>query len=83
MIEELPVADVTPATPVAQALVDTGLSTSLGDARRAIGQGGVYLNNAKVDGEAALIGAAGLAGGIAVLRRGKRTLAGLRVGAAG
>ena len=33
---------------VAQALVDTGLVTSLGEARRAIAQGGVSLNSVKV-----------------------------------
>jgi tyrosyl-tRNA synthetase len=80
VIEELPTTDVTGETPVAQALVDTGLNASLSEARRAIQQGGVYLNNAKVADEGATIGRAGLAGGIAVLRRGKRTLAGLRVG---
>ena len=38
-----------PDATVTQLLVDTGLTSSLGEARRAIGQGGVYLNNAKVD----------------------------------
>jgi tyrosyl-tRNA synthetase len=79
-IEELPSAEVNAQTPVAQALVDTGLSSSLSEARRAIDQGGVYLNNQKVGEEGATVGAAGLAGGVAVLRRGKRTLAGLHVG---
>jgi tyrosyl-tRNA synthetase len=62
---------------VAQALVETGLTASLGEARRAIAQGGVYLNNAKVEDEAATVAGAALAGGRAVLRRGKKTLAGL------
>jgi tyrosyl-tRNA synthetase len=76
-IAELPRATGTPASPVAQLLVDSGLTSSLGESRRAIEQGGVYLNNQRVDDAAALLGSAVLAGGIAVLRRGKRTLAGV------
>jgi tyrosyl-tRNA synthetase len=76
-IAELPRATGTAASPVAQLLVDSGLTSSLGESRRAIEQGGVYLNNARVDDAAALLGSAVLAGGIAVLRRGKRTLAGV------
>jgi tyrosyl-tRNA synthetase len=79
IIAELPSADVDTHTPVSQALVDTGLSASLSDARRAIGQGGVYLNNAKVETEDAEVGNVGLAGSIAILRRGKKTAAGLRL----
>ncbi|TXK19872.1 tyrosine--tRNA ligase [Homoserinibacter sp. GY 40078] len=76
-VEELPQARLPETATVVQALVETGLSTSLSDARRAIGQGGVSLNNRKVtDDEQTLEGAA-LAGGRAVLRRGKKTLAGL------
>jgi tyrosyl-tRNA synthetase len=78
-IAELPQASLPATASVAQALVDTGLTTSLGEARRAIGQGGVYLNNAKVDDEAATLEGAALAGGRAVLRRGKKTLAGLTI----
>jgi tyrosyl-tRNA synthetase len=77
-IAELPSADATPATTVAQALVDTELVSSLGEARRAIGQGGVYLNNAKVESETDLLGPSPLAGGVWILRRGKKTLAGIR-----
>jgi tyrosyl-tRNA synthetase len=76
-IAELPHASLPPSTTIAQALVDTGLTSSLSEARRAIGQGGVYLNNAKVDNEAATLDGAALAGGRAVLRRGKKTLAGV------
>ena len=76
-IAELPSATGTPASPVAQLLVDAGLTSSLGESRRAIEQGGVYLNNQRVEDAAALLGSAVLAGGVAVLRRGKRTLAGV------
>ncbi|MBF4552023.1 tyrosine--tRNA ligase [Pseudoclavibacter sp. RFBJ3] len=77
-ILELPNAEVADGTLVAQALVDTGLAKSLGDARRGISQGGVSLNNERVADEASVVSAsAALAGGVAVLRRGKKTLAGL------
>ena len=72
---ELPQAAVTPQTSVAQALVDTGLTKGLGESRRAIGQGGVYLNNVTVTDEQADFVGAALASGHAVLRRGKKTLA--------
>ena len=72
---ELPRADVTPQTTIAQALVDTGLTKGLGESRRAISQGGVYLNNTTVTDEQADFVDAALANGHAVLRRGKKTLA--------
>nr|BFF14385.1 tyrosine--tRNA ligase [Microbacterium flavescens] len=51
-VAELPSAEATTTTTVAQALVDTGLVASLGAARRAAGEGGVYVNNARVtDGD--------------------------------
>jgi tyrosyl-tRNA synthetase len=78
-IEALPTATVTADSSIAQTLVDSGLVSSLGEARRAIGQGGVYLNNVKVDDDAAVIGQSVLHGKFAVLRRGKKTLAGVRL----
>jgi len=77
-VAELPTADATPGTPIAQVLVDAGLVASLGEARRAIGQGGVYLNNVTVDGDAQVMGESTLPGGFWILRRGKKTLAGIR-----
>jgi tyrosyl-tRNA synthetase len=76
-VSELPTAHAAPAAQVAQLLVDSGLTTSLGESRRAIEQGGVYLNNVRVDDVAATLDGSPLAGGIAVLRRGKKTLAGI------
>ena len=78
-VAELPSADVAPGTTVAQALVDTGLVASLGAARRAASEGGVYVNNARVTDVDALVSESLLPGGVAVLRRGKKTLAGVRV----
>ena len=77
-IAELPSADATSGASIAQLLVDTALVASLGEARRAIGQGGVYLNNVKVESEAEVLSASELAGGVWILRRGKKTLAGIR-----
>ncbi|MGD8193854.1 tyrosine--tRNA ligase [Herbiconiux sp. P18] len=76
-LAELPTARVTGETSVVDALVATGLVSGTSEARRAIGQGGVYLNNAKVDDAEARVAEHLLAGGFAVLRRGKKTLAGL------
>jgi tyrosyl-tRNA synthetase len=77
-LRELPHATITPDTSVAEALVNTGLSQSLSEARRAIGQGGVSINNQAVDEDAALVGnpRGPLLAGL-LLKRGKKTLAGL------
>jgi tyrosyl-tRNA synthetase len=74
---ELPSTEVTKDTTVAQALLDTGLCASLSDARRAIQQGGVSVNNLQIENETDTVGTKTLAGGISVLRRGKKTLAAL------
>lgn len=78
-LRELPNTTTSPGATVLQLLVDTGLSASLGEARRAVEQGGVYLNNAKVTDVASALDEALLLGGMAVLRRGKKTLAGVFV----
>lgn len=78
-LRELPHTTTSPNTPIAQLLVDTGLTASLGEARRAIGQGGVYLNNVNISAEDATLDDAQLHAGMAVLRRGKKTLAGVFV----
>ena len=78
-LRELPNTTTAPTATITQSLVDTGLTSSLGEARRAIAQGGVYVNNAKVDDGDAAVGDLVLPGGLIVLRRGKKTLAGLFV----
>jgi tyrosyl-tRNA synthetase len=78
-LRELPNTTSPASTPIAQLLVDTGLSPSLGAARRSIAEGGVYVNNQRVDDEAALLEGSVLPGRMAVLRRGKKTLAGVFV----
>ncbi|MEO6828005.1 MAG: tyrosine--tRNA ligase [Microbacteriaceae bacterium] len=76
-LSELPSISTASGTSVAQALVGTGLMASLSEARRAIGQGGIYLNNVKVDSPDATIAEGALRCSMAVLRRGKKTLAGV------
>ncbi|MEN9619808.1 MAG: hypothetical protein RL499_1 [Actinomycetota bacterium] len=77
VISELPTAEVGESDTVVHALVATGLCSSASDARRAIAQGGVALNNVAVSSDDQTLAGAALAGGMAVLRRGKKTLAGL------
>lgn len=79
-VSELPTVAAELRSTVAQLLVDTGLTASLGESRRAIEQGGVYLNNAKVLSATATLEGSLLHGRTAVLRRGKKTLAGVTVG---
>jgi tyrosyl-tRNA synthetase len=78
-LSELPNTTTSPDATIVQVLVDTGLTSSLAEARRAVDQGGVYLNNEKATDGAARVGDSLLPGGMAVLRRGKRTLAGVFV----
>ena len=59
---------------------ESGLASSLGDARRAIAEGGLYVNNERVsDGDAEVPASALLHGRFLVLRRGKRNLAGVEL----
>jgi len=75
-LRELPNTSTTDGVAVAQLLVDTGLVASISAGRRAIAEGGVYVNNEKVEDETATL-EAWLADRFAVLRRGKKTLAGI------
>ena len=82
-LDELPVATGADAGVVgaslAQLLVEASLVPSATEARRAIKQGGVYVNNVQVTAEDATLADTDLLHGkFAVLRRGKKTLAGVR-----
>ncbi|WP_179297483.1 tyrosine--tRNA ligase [Microbacterium sp. SZ1] len=77
-LEELPNASLASGTPVVDALVATGLVSSLSEARRAIAQGGVSLDGVRVEDESGTVRGS-LPGGVSVLRRGKKTLAGVFV----
>ncbi|MDN5635050.1 MAG: tyrosine--tRNA ligase [Brevibacterium sp.] len=80
---ELPRGDVSTAQlseglPVADAFVTAGIVKSKGEARRAIKDGGAYVNNVKVAGDDQTLTPAEVLptenGGVILLRRGKKTL---------
>ena len=67
--------DAGAAPTIVELLVDSGLVAGSKAARRAIDEGGAYVNNVKVDSEEAILAASdALAGGHFVLRRGKKTV---------
>lgn len=78
-LDELPHVTVAAGTPVTDALVATGLVSSASEARRAISQGGVTLDGARVEDDTVTVQGS-LPGGVSVLRRGKKTLAGVFIG---
>ncbi|MDA2808979.1 tyrosine--tRNA ligase [Nocardiopsis suaedae] len=83
-LAEVPKAEVSTlgdGVPVVDLLADTGLVPSKSAARRAIQEGGAYLNNTKVTDVDAVLGADALMHGrYAVLRRGKRNIGGVVLG---
>jgi len=69
-----------PLPTVAALLKESGLVSSMNEARRTIGEGGAYVNNERVtDVEATVDPLALLHGRFLVLRRGRRNLAGVEV----
>ncbi len=65
--------------PVVDAFVEAGLVKSKGEARRLVGQGGVYVNNRRVENAEACVGPKDLASeSVMVLRTGKKNYALLR-----
>ncbi len=77
---ELPGADVAVGSTLVDALVATGLVDSRNAARRVIAEGGVSLNNIKTsDPDQVLDDVAFVHEAVAVLRRGRRTLAAARL----
>lgn len=75
-LSELPNTKAKLGQGIVDLLVATGLVASNSAGRRAIAEGGVYLNNVKVEDELAQLDQT-LLGEFAVLRRGKKTLAGI------
>jgi len=74
--EDVPNQAVASGSPVVDALVATGLSESKSAARRAVKEGGAYVNNERVsDPEALLSADRALHGRWVLLRRGKRSIA--------
>ena len=79
-VSELKQAVGSEGSSIAQLLIDAELVKSLSEARRAIVQGGVYVNNVKVEADDAVLASSDLLHGkYAVLRRGKKTLAAVTV----
>ncbi|HEV3169216.1 MAG TPA: tyrosine--tRNA ligase [Actinocrinis sp.] len=75
-VSELPTAKVAALAPLYELFADTGIVPSRSAARRAIQEGGAYLNNAKIeDVDAAPAQEDLLHGRWLLLRRGRRTLA--------
>jgi tyrosyl-tRNA synthetase len=74
-LSEAPSLNVSGETPSVVDLLADGLGLSKSDARRAVKEGGAYLNNAKVGEEAAVPGESDwLHGRFLVLRKGKRNV---------
>jgi tyrosyl-tRNA synthetase len=79
-LAEAGMSTVTGTPSVAELFRTAGLTTSLNEARRAVAEGGAYINNQRVtDADAPLPTEALLHGRWLVLRRGKRTVAGAEV----
>jgi tyrosyl-tRNA synthetase len=65
---------------VVDLLVETGLAKSKGEARRTVTEGGAYLNNERVEDPEATVAEADLIGDTwLVLRRGKKSFAGVEI----
>ncbi|WP_319436614.1 tyrosine--tRNA ligase [Mycobacterium sp. RTGN5] len=80
-LRETSVAELAPGAPdgIVDLLVATGLSASKGAAKRTIAEGGVSVNNEKIDGEDWVAQPSHfLHGRWLVLRRGKRNIAGVQ-----
>ena len=80
-LREVAVAELAPGGPdgIADLLVATGLSPSKGAARRTIAEGGVSVNNARIESDEWVPQASDyLHGQWLVLRRGKRNIAGVQ-----
>ncbi|WSG45936.1 tyrosine--tRNA ligase [Dactylosporangium sp. NBC_01737] len=68
-------------TSVADLFIAAGLVSSRNEARRTVAEGGAYVNNERVsDAEEIVAADRALAGGLLVLRKGKRTFAGVELG---
>jgi tyrosyl-tRNA synthetase len=78
-LTEAGASSAAPGTPFVDLMVGAGLVGSKGEARRTIAEGGAYLNNERVTDPDLVPGAGDLVDGWAVLRRGKKRLAGVRL----
>ncbi|MBC7558652.1 MAG: tyrosine--tRNA ligase [Dermatophilaceae bacterium] len=78
-VAELPGGEVAPGDSIVDAMLATGLVDSRNAARRVVGDGGVSLNNVKIKDPEMVLGEADfLHGQVALVRRGRKTLAAAR-----
>ncbi|MCD9155052.1 tyrosine--tRNA ligase [Aeromicrobium duanguangcaii] len=79
-LREAGAVDVSPDTTLVDALIASGLAESKSAARRAVADGGAYVNNERADDpDQTFSGDQLLHGGWVVLRKGKRSVSGVRV----
>lgn len=79
-VAELPDVTASVGTPIVELFVGAALEKGMGAARRTIASGGLYLNNEKVTDPDQVLGTDDvLGGGIALIRKGKKNLAVVRV----
>ncbi len=79
-LQEAGAGQALPGSTIVDLLVQAGLASSRSDARRTVSEGGAYLNNERVTDPDLAPGVQHLVDGWLVLRRGKKRLAGLRLG---
>ncbi len=76
-LDNVPTTVFTPADIVGKRIIDilpaTGLVASVGEGRRLIAGGGLYIGDDKVDDQNCVIGEAAVSGGSLMLRKGKKT----------
>ncbi|GGM48655.1 tyrosine--tRNA ligase [Dactylosporangium sucinum] len=79
-LSEAGLASAPAGSTVADLFIAAGLVSSRNEARRTVAEGGAYVNNERVsDAEEAVPAERALAGGLLVLRKGKRTFAGVEL----
>jgi tyrosyl-tRNA synthetase len=77
--KQLPRDRLAAGLPIIDALVESGLAKSKGDARRTVTQGGAYVNNRRIENVETILDTTHLAGeSVMVLRSGKKNYALLR-----
>ena len=81
VMSEAGASQASASSSVTDLLIASGLVTSRSEARRVIAEGGAYLNNARVTDPDLVPGNDDLVHGWAVLRRGKRRIAGVKISA--
>ncbi|MER7275869.1 tyrosine--tRNA ligase [Dactylosporangium sp. NPDC000244] len=81
-LSEAGLVQAPPGSTVADLFIAAGLASSRNEARRTVAEGGAYVNNERVsDPEEVVAAERALAGGLLVLRKGKRTFAGIELAA--